>query len=375
MLRLITLFGAVLCALPVASATQENPMTPAQMSAFNIVLAGLAGEQADPDDLLRFKADVLAPAYLVGNGGKIPSFKYGPSVGQHRGGQSYRSPAETSEPPDMVAIAALSSAEKRRVVIDHMEAMSLFASENLSPDEILAMAKGAYIAKADRELRAYNEKALDSFLRSGWNSGVSAALADGARFDDADASCRDKLVQLCEGVEADTLIVDQITDQYIRKHPDFRTALPDGAVKAVDGDALLTILSADLKTLKQYVVLDAQDDAAVPRNPICGATSGFAWAGRLAPSAPRTAGTARPALLSHNIAFLRGFHGIANPALKFGARLNNRVNTTANGQLSATMVMILQQNQLQTEAMVVATGKFSQVNNMFGGVLTNTWVA
>lgn len=352
-------------------------MTPQEMAEFNGVLAGLAGEQCDPDDIARFKADIIAPAFNVGNGGKIPSFQLGESVGQHKGGQPLGGAAERAQEPGLAPIEALSAAEKREIVISHEKGWAWQSSPGATPEQNLAVYRGVCVAKAERELRAYNEKLLDTFLRSGWNSGVSAALGAGSRFTDADANVRDAVVALIQGTDADTLILDQYSDEHLRKHGDFRSALAANVTKAVNPDALRAVLQGDCPALKQVIVLDAQNNPANPRNPICGVTSGFAWAGRLLPGTmPTTADKAATRLRSHNFAFLRGFHTAAsNPALAFGARLNNRANSALSGALAATTVLADERRALHTKVTVYATGKFSQVNNLFGAALTNTWVA
>lgn len=346
-------------------------------SRFNPVLAGLAGEQCDPDDAVRFRADNIAPAYNVGHKSTIPSVKLGAAKGQHRGGRIIGGPAEQGEAPTVTKIDALTSAEKRDVVIYAEEAYAHALGS--TPAESRRLWEAVCINKAARELQAYSESELETWLKGSWSSafGVSEALADGARFDDADAAIRNLIIDKLQKVEADTVIVDQESDRLLRRHPDYRGQLGDNERDGIKRPLFVELMRGDHDRDLDYVVLDAQDDPSQPNNPIVGSSSGFFWAGRLRPSLPRSAAQARNQLTSHNFAFLRGFHtAVSNPVLARGARLNSRTGDEGlNSALAGITIVTTYRDDFVTKATVYSTGKFTKVNKEFAMRLTNTWVS
>jgi len=348
---------------------------PFNASLFTPVLAGLAGEKADPDDMARFKADVVAPAYNVGHKGSIPSVEFGAARGKHVGGRVIGGPGEQGSSPKVVAIEALSAAEKRDIVVYAEEAYAYNLGS--TPEASRRIWEAVCVAKTARELMAYNELSLETHLLSGWNATVSAALDADDRFSNTSSSARSSVIDLVQGVEADCLITDQKTDRYLRRHPNYRGQLGDNERDGISQSTLVELIQGDHDRPLKYIVLDAQDDPSQPNNPLVGQSAGLLWAGRLMPNLPRSAVGARDQLLSHNFAFLRGFHtAVSNPALAQGSRLNNRVGDDAlNSALAGVTVITVHRDQLKTEITVYSTGKFKTVNSKFGAVLTNTWVA
>lgn len=343
-------------------------------SKFNPVLAGLAGEKLDPDDAQRFKADKIAPAYNVGFRGRIPSVEFGAAKGKHKGGRLLGGPAERSASPRVVEIDALSASEKRDIEISTEEAYS--QQMGRTPEESRRLWEAACVAKAARELMAYSESDLETWLKGSWNTTASSALGAADRFDQSAATVRQAVVDLIQGVDADVIIMDRKTDRLMRKHANFTGVLASTERSIVKRSVLLDLLQEDHERLQQIIVLDAQDDPKLPDNPIVGASSGFLWAGRLMPSLPRRADQARSELVSHNFAFLRGFHtGMSNPALAAGSRLSSRVGgDEANASLAGIQVITTYRDAFVTRMSVYSSGKYAKINANFGGNLTNTWV-
>lgn len=342
---------------------------------FNPVLAGLAGEKCDPDDFRRFKADRIAPAFNVGHKGSIPSVEFGAARGRHRGGRVIGGPGEQGESPDVVAIPVLSSAEKRDITVYAEEGYAKALGS--TPESSRRLWEAVCTAKNARELLAYSELNLETTLKSGWNSSASAALAADDRFSNSTSSARNRIIQLLQDVEADTIITDQKTDRYLRRHPNYRAQFGDQERDGIKPGALVELIQGDHDRPLEYIVLDAQDDPGQPNNPLVGASAGFFWAGRLMPNMPRNAMRARDSLMSHNFAFLRGFHtAVSNPALARGERLNARQgDDSLNGSMAGISIITTYRDEFRTEITVYSTGKYATVNSKFGGVLTNTWVA